>query len=67
MDCTNVNFNGCSFNIMNLFGRYKFISCSFKDCVPFGTSKSLKFYNCYLDSKYVPGANYVNCVIEDEI
>ena len=66
-DCTNVNFNGCSFDIPIASGLYKFIGCSFKDCVPFGTSKPLKFYNCYLDTKYVPGANYVNCVIEDEI
>lgn len=67
LDCTNVIFNGSTFNISNVYGWYKFLMCSFRDCVSFATSKAIKFRNCYLDSKYVPGADYVNCIIEDEI
>lgn len=66
MDCTNVSFNNCSFDIFNIQGWYKFINCSFKKCVPFSESKDLQFYSCYMDSRYIKGANYVNCIIVDE-
>lgn len=67
-DCDSTVFNNCTFDIGNAYGTYKFVGCSFRNCTPFATSKPLvKFRNCYLDSKYVPGASYVNCTIEDEI
>ena len=67
-DCHNVIFNNSKFNIGVANGLYKFVGCSFRSCTPFAISKPLvKFRNCYLDSKYVPGADYVNCIIEDEI
>lgn len=66
-DCTNTEFNNCEFSINNVQGLYKFVGCSFRNCTPFASSKAVRFRNCYFDSKYVPGADYVNCIIEDEI
>lgn len=66
-DCDSTVFNNCTFEIGNARGTYKFVGCSFRNCTPFTTSKPVKFRNCYFDSRYVPGADYVNCIIEDEI
>lgn len=68
-DCINTDFNGCVFGLINGYGTYKFVGCSFQGCTATAIKQVVKFYNCYMDSKYVPGtkAIYNNCTIENEI
>lgn len=67
--CKHTQFNNCMFFIRNTRGANKFIACSFNDCgATYNDSKAnrLNFYNCYMDSRFVPNANYANCTIVEE-
>ena len=65
-DCHSTIFTNCLLDATYSSGIYKFIKCSFINCDSYPGSRTVSFYNCYLDKRYIEGGKYVNCIIANE-
>ena len=67
-DCITSLFNNSIFDTTGSKGNYRFVHCSFFNCVK-GVNNSdaqIKFVRCYFDTKFIDYGTFINCTIADE-